>query len=190
MEKFIQLHIFTNYGPSNLNRDDLGRPKTVVIGGALRLRVSSQCLKHAWRTGEVFEIGTGIRTKEIGIKIKDALTTDLTLQQVLDGANISSTKKSTIADKDAQEFAWKIASVFVDKMKKDGKSDNDDGETEEKATSKKDKKKSNVDKITLKSEQMVFYYPEEIENIGRLIQKLKSSNKKDLSEKDVNDLLE
>lgn len=189
MDKFIQLHILTNYGPSNLNRDDLGRPKTVVVGGAQRLRVSSQCLKRAWRTGEVFEIGTGIRTKEIGIKIKDALTTDLTLQQVLDGANISSTKKSTIADKDAQEFAWKIASVFVDKMKKDGKSDNDDGETEEKATSKKDKKKSNVDKITLKSEQMVFYYPEEIENIGRLIQKLKSSNKKDLSEKDVNDLL-
>ncbi|MDD5644432.1 MAG: type I-E CRISPR-associated protein Cas7/Cse4/CasC, partial [bacterium] len=30
MNKFVQLHILTNYGPSNLNRDDLGRPKTVV----------------------------------------------------------------------------------------------------------------------------------------------------------------
>ncbi|MFH1767685.1 MAG: type I-E CRISPR-associated protein Cas7/Cse4/CasC [Candidatus Omnitrophota bacterium] len=188
MGKFVQLHIFTNYGPSNLNRDDLGRPKTVVIGGAQRLRVSSQCLKRAWRTSDVFEVATGVRTKEIGAKIKDALATDLSLKQILDGVSISSAKKSTIIDKDAQEFAWKIASVFVDKMRKDGKSDNDD-EAEEKAVSKKEKKKINVDKKTLKSKQMVFYYPEEIANIDRLIQELKSGNKKDLSEKDVNDLL-
>ena len=82
MEKFVQLHILTNYGPSNLNRDDLGRPKTVVVGGVQRLRVSSQCLKRAWRTSDVFEAETGIRTKELGVKIKNALMTDLTLAQV------------------------------------------------------------------------------------------------------------
>jgi CRISPR system Cascade subunit CasC len=30
MSQFIQLHLLTSYGPSNLNRDDLGRPKTVI----------------------------------------------------------------------------------------------------------------------------------------------------------------
>ena len=44
---FLQLHLLTSYPPANLNRDDLGRPKTAFMGGALRLRVSSQSLKRA-----------------------------------------------------------------------------------------------------------------------------------------------
>ena len=55
MTDFLQLHLLTAYGPSNLNRDDTGRPKSVVFGGAPRLRVSSQSLKRAWRTSDVFE---------------------------------------------------------------------------------------------------------------------------------------
>lgn len=54
MSRFLQLHILTFYPPSNLNRDDTGRPKTAVIGGTTRLRVSSQSLKRAWRTSDVF----------------------------------------------------------------------------------------------------------------------------------------
>lgn len=54
MADFLQLHLLTAYGPSNLNRDDTGRPKSVVFGGAPRLRVSSQSLKRAWRTCDVF----------------------------------------------------------------------------------------------------------------------------------------
>lgn len=54
MSHFLQLHLLTFYPPANLNRDDTGRPKTAVIGGATRLRVSSQSLKRAWRTSDVF----------------------------------------------------------------------------------------------------------------------------------------
>ena len=54
MADFLQLHLLTAYGPSNLNRDDTGRPKSVVFGGVPRLRVSSQSLKRAWRTSEIF----------------------------------------------------------------------------------------------------------------------------------------
>ena len=54
MADFLQIHLLTAYGPSNLNRDDTGRPKSVVFGGVPRLRVSSQSLKRAWRTSEVF----------------------------------------------------------------------------------------------------------------------------------------
>jgi len=70
MSKFIQLHVLTAYGPSNLNRDDLGRPKSVLIGGKNRLRVSSQSLKRAWRTSDVFQDNLkghlGTRTKRAG----------------------------------------------------------------------------------------------------------------------------
>jgi len=54
MSRFLQLHVLTFYPPSNLNRDDTGRPKTAVIGGTTRLRVSSQSLKRAWRTSDIF----------------------------------------------------------------------------------------------------------------------------------------
>ena len=55
MTTFLQLHLLTAYPPANLNRDDTGRPKTCVFGGAPRLRISSQSLKRAWRTSDVFE---------------------------------------------------------------------------------------------------------------------------------------
>ncbi|CAM6288257.1 type I-E CRISPR-associated protein Cas7/Cse4/CasC [Citrobacter sedlakii] len=70
MTTFIQLHILTAYPAANLNRDDTGSPKTVVLGGATRLRISSQSLKRAWRTSALFEqvlVGhIGIRSSRIG----------------------------------------------------------------------------------------------------------------------------
>lgn len=70
MSRFLQLHVLTFYPPANLNRDDTGRPKTAVIGGTTRLRVSSQSLKRAWRTSNVFRTALdghlGDRTQRIG----------------------------------------------------------------------------------------------------------------------------
>ena len=70
MADFLQLHFLTAYGPSNLNRDDTGRPKSVTFGGTPRLRVSSQSLKRAWRTSEVFkttlEDNLADRTQRLG----------------------------------------------------------------------------------------------------------------------------
>lgn len=72
MTHFIQLHALTAYPPSNLNRDDLGKPKTAHMGGSERLRISSQSLKRAWRESEFFEEALegylGTRTKIIGWK--------------------------------------------------------------------------------------------------------------------------
>jgi CRISPR system Cascade subunit CasC len=77
MSQFVQLHILTSYPPANLNRDDLGRPKTAVMGGETRLRISSQSLKRAWRTSEVFESALGPhlgkRTKEKGTRVYRSL---------------------------------------------------------------------------------------------------------------------
>lgn len=54
MTQFIQLHALVSYAPANLNRDDLGRPKSARMGGVMRMRVSSQSLKRAWRISAVF----------------------------------------------------------------------------------------------------------------------------------------
>lgn len=53
-KRFLQIHLLTSYPPANLNRDDLGRPKTAIMGGTTRLRISSQSLKRAWRKSELF----------------------------------------------------------------------------------------------------------------------------------------
>lgn len=98
MNRFLQLHLLTSYGPANLNRDDSGRPKTAIMGGETRLRVSSQSLKRAWRTSEVFEEALaghiGTRTKRAGIKVYERL--------VAGGAK----------DKNARKWAQEIAGVF------------------------------------------------------------------------------
>ncbi len=80
MSRFLQLHILTSYPPANLNRDDLGRPKTAVMGGVTRLRISSQSLKRAWRKSDIFENAVapkniGTRTKTMGVEIYNKLIT-------------------------------------------------------------------------------------------------------------------
>ncbi|MFC4564844.1 type I-E CRISPR-associated protein Cas7/Cse4/CasC [Nocardiopsis mangrovi] len=46
----IELHLLQSFPTSNLNRDDMGQPKSVTFGGAIRGRVSSQSLKRSART--------------------------------------------------------------------------------------------------------------------------------------------
>lgn len=98
MSTFIQLHLLTSYPPSNLNRDDLGRPKTAVMGGKTRLRVSSQSLKRAWRTSELFSEAmkghVGTRTKAMGTEVYNAL------------------REKGVADGNAKSWAKQIAEVF------------------------------------------------------------------------------
>lgn len=130
MNRFLQLHLLTNFPPANLNRDDTGRPKTALMGDALRLRVSSQCEKRAWRTSDVFrealsasppsgrarsEARTvvqwedqphphlGTRTKEAGVQIYQALIA------------------RDVKEKDAKTWAASMAEQFgkLQKEKKD-----------------------------------------------------------------------
>jgi CRISPR system Cascade subunit CasC len=48
--RFLQIHTLTSFPASLLNRDDAGFAKRMPFGGAIRTRVSSQCLKRHWRT--------------------------------------------------------------------------------------------------------------------------------------------
>jgi CRISPR system Cascade subunit CasC len=77
MANFIQIHALTVYAPSNLNRDDTGRPKTARFGGAERLRISSQALKRAIRTSDAFKARVGEhrgeRTQRLGEELRTYL---------------------------------------------------------------------------------------------------------------------
>lgn len=104
MTTFLQYHLLTSYPAANLNRDDAGRPKTLTYGEANRLRVSSQSLKRAWRTSDLFAeaMGDHLGTrssrfaeelfgllKDRGVEEKDAIER---IKIVLEGEKIGKLK--------------------------------------------------------------------------------------------------
>ena len=163
MSEFIQLHILTSYPPSNLNRDVLGTPKTAMMGGARRLRVSSQSLKRAWRTSDAFQKAfnghLGIRTKEMGWQVYLALKEGKKLVDVIKGDDADPVNPP-VGERDAVAWAQEIAGVFG-KLKVPKEKENEDPE----------KKK----KESLCVEQMVHFSPEEIAAIDDLIARLAAS---------------
>lgn len=174
MSEFIQLHILASYPPSNLNRDDLGTPKTAMMGGARRLRVSSQSLKRAWRTSAIFQEAfaghIGIRTKEMGWQVYCALSSGKELGALLkeDEGNVI---RQVVKEKDAIAWAQKIAGVF-------GKLKTPKKEKDEEVDPLKQKKDS------LCVEQMVHFSPEEVAAIDDLLARLAQQGKEP-SEEDL-----
>jgi len=59
--RFLEIHTLTHYPASLLNRDDAGFAKRMPFGGAVRTRISSQCLKRHWR---VYDGENSLRTIE------------------------------------------------------------------------------------------------------------------------------
>jgi CRISPR system Cascade subunit CasC len=104
--KKIEFHILQSFPVTCLNRDDVGSPKTAVVGGVTRARVSSQAWKRQVRLSlRDFGVSLGIRTKYIKEKIADAC-----LEQ---GAN----------HEEAKMCGEKISNIFIKNSEKDDKSD-------------------------------------------------------------------
>lgn len=101
----IEIHMLKNYPPTNLNRDDMGAPKTCLFAGETRGRISSQCLKHSWRTSPVFidaigEKHLGIRTRQLPVLVADRLKADGVDPKWVDAVRA---KISGIGNKDGKE---------------------------------------------------------------------------------------
>jgi len=78
----IDMHFIQNHSPANLNRDDIGSPKTCYFGGVLRLRISSQCIKRSIRTSEQFKhLCKGVRTRQLARLIADRIDGSATLRK-------------------------------------------------------------------------------------------------------------
>lgn len=72
----IEVHMLKHYPASNLNRDETGAPKTCFFGGVQRGRISSQCLKRAWRTSPLFDTleSKGWRSRSLADLVGEELT--------------------------------------------------------------------------------------------------------------------
>lgn len=110
MKNFINIHVLQSVAPSNINRDESGRPKTSTYGGTLRHRVSSQSWKRAMRM--YFKdnaIETAYRTKNIA---------DLLAHKIVE-------KDSTIVFDEAKALSivGLKAIKWINKSKKDDQTD-------------------------------------------------------------------
>lgn len=164
MSEFIQLHILVSYPPSNLNRDDLGRPKTAFVGGKQRLRISSQSLKRAWRTSDLFashvEGYIGVRTRELGEYIQKSLENGYSLSDLIQN------KEKPVRAPLSSSDATKIASKFVQVIK---------GGKQKKEESGSEKKGEVADSV--KIDQLTHFAPEEIAKIDSVLESLASGQK-------------
>jgi len=69
----IEFHILQSFPVTCLNRDDVGAPKSAVVGGVTRARVSSQCWKRQVRLA-LHEFGAklAVRTKQVATYVGKA----------------------------------------------------------------------------------------------------------------------
>lgn len=154
MSEFIQLHLMKSHAPSNLNRDESGRPKTASVGNVDRLRVSSQCTKRSCRTSDAFQEAMGdvigTRTKNIGVEV---------FNQLLENG----VEKSS-----AMEWAKMIGGKFG-KLKPDNKS-------------KKKGEESDDPLDTLRSQQIVHFSTKEIARVYNLVDVISNENREPTKE--------
>lgn len=69
----IEFHILQSFPVTCLNRDDVGAPKTAIVGGVQRARVSSQAWKRSVRLAmHDFGAKLGVRTKSVTKLIADS----------------------------------------------------------------------------------------------------------------------
>lgn len=97
MQQKIGIHVLTAFPPSNPNRDENGQPKTAIVGGITRQRISSQCIKRTWRLADVFKEFEGrfsCRTRAFGLEV---------LKYMLDNG---------AEEKQAKEFAGAVTKKF------------------------------------------------------------------------------
>ncbi len=97
----IEFHILQAFPVTCLNRDDVGAPKTAIVGGSTRARVSSQCWKRQVRL-EMNKLGTvsGKRTKLLSSLVAEACL------------------KEGATEDQAQACGDKIEGIFIKKDKK------------------------------------------------------------------------
>ncbi|MCX8683153.1 type I-E CRISPR-associated protein Cas7/Cse4/CasC [Gilliamella sp. B2889] len=168
MSTFLQLHLLTAYAPSNLNRDDLGRPKTAKMGNSERLRISSQSLKRAWRKSDFF---TESLTENIGVRSRKFITEWV----------YNHMKENEVSEELAKSCAIKIREHFQ-KNKKENSDDETDKKTEKK------EKKSEEAKINFDMDQLIHISNNEQQEIERLVALL-INQKREPTQDELNKLI-
>jgi CRISPR system Cascade subunit CasC len=137
----VEFHILQSFPVTCLNRDDVGAPKTAIIGGSTRARVSSQCWKRQVRLA-LHELGTPLATRT---KLISALIEAECIKQGADAAK-------------AAQCGAKVEQIFIK------------GAGAEKKGKKEAEQDDSV-KTDEKSDTLLFLSPSEVKKIAEAFAK-------------------
>ncbi|WP_432148931.1 type I-E CRISPR-associated protein Cas7/Cse4/CasC [Streptomyces sp. bgisy029] len=115
--RFLDIHILQTLPYSNVNRDDLGSPKTVTFGGTTRTRVSSQAWKRPTRKAVEESIGEkALRTRRLPLQVSTLLTEERSwpadLAQFAGAQVVISTDSKLALDKERDKADQATASLL------------------------------------------------------------------------------
>jgi CRISPR system Cascade subunit CasC len=156
----IEVHIIQNHAPSNLNRDESGSPKSAYFGGYRRARISSQCLKRAYRTSKTFRDEVD---KELGMHTTSM--PDEVIRRVLNkGVTLSPDEKINLKG-------------LLKKVIKRGGGDTSSPDWDDK-TKSQEVDKSEASKDRLKTAQSVFWRERELDTLAEGIKDWAGTDRK------------
>lgn len=117
--RFIQIHWLTSYPSALLNRDDAGFAKRIPFGGAVRTRISSQCMKRHWR---MFQGMNSLKEISVPSSVRSRLTFEkyVVTPLIQEGLNPEMVRVVTIALTDH---------ILGKSKKQEGKADKPDSKT-------------------------------------------------------------
>ena len=102
--RFLQIHTLHSYPAALLNRDDSGLAKRMPFGGAVRTRISSQCLKRHWRVAEDEFALHNIPNAEEAVRSRDIVSRRV--MEPLRNANNASEKVFTAVEETFQKGVY------------------------------------------------------------------------------------
>lgn len=115
----IEFHILQSFPVTCLNRDDVGAPKTAVVGGVTRARVSSQCWKRQVRLAlRDFGVKLATRTKQAQILFTAACKADGASAEAADACGLKIAE--TLADDTLLFISGSEAKAFSAYAKEQG----------------------------------------------------------------------
>ncbi len=107
----IEYHILQSFPVVCLNRDDVGSPKTAIVGGVKRARVSSQCWKRQVRLALHDEgINLAVRTK----RLEDLISKNLNEEEKTKYENVISFIVKALSDNTLVFFSENEAKAIAD----------------------------------------------------------------------------
>lgn len=147
----IEFHILQSFPVTCLNRDDVGAPKTAVVGGVTRARVSSQCWKRSVRMAlhDIGGVELGVRTKLIGKLVSEEC------------------KKLGADDSSAKKCGLSVEAIFS----KDAKKKLDAAESSSNSLFDDEELSASEDSDDSKSDTLLFMGKSEIKKIAEAFQK-------------------
>ncbi len=191
--KLIEIHILQNHVPANMNRDDLGAPKTAMFGGTLRARISSQCLKRSVRnpgrpsiTSELSSpfVGGSVFAEEMrkvdrmGVRTKllpTLVTEEFEKSRFPNDKHTVKVKKKDVEKTEQELIVGSL--VKIAKAAKAGKEEEEEGESQEdEQESSEEESEIDADAAT---KQLIFLGHGEEKRLVAALRKLRDSMKDD-----------